>query len=179
MEEKEYSVSEAVRLIGVESHVLRYWEEELHVPVGRSTQGHRMYSERDIALFRRTKELKDCGIQLKAIRLLFEGEERLKDQSDGSEEKEEQEAQQIARSVWKLDRLQPLKEIHVQVDKVLAEGQQAEEPSWESNKYGAGEVQNKQKRREEKTVEQDATYETDDGQNQPAEQRTQDTDDSS
>ena len=113
MEEKEYSVSEAVRLIGVESHVLRYWEEELHVPVGRSTQGHRMYSERDIALFRRTKELKDCGIQLKAIRLLFEGEERLKDQSDGSEEKEEQEAQQIARSVWKLDRLQPLKEIHV------------------------------------------------------------------
>ena len=74
MEEKEYSVSEAVRLIGVESHVLRYWEEELHVPVGRSTQGHRMYSERDIALFRRTKELKDCGIQLKAIRLLFEGE---------------------------------------------------------------------------------------------------------
>ena len=91
MEEKEYSVSEAVRLIGVESHVLRYWEEELHVPVGRSTQGHRMYSERDIALFRRTKELKDCGIQLKAIRLLFEGEERLKDQNDGSEEKEEQE----------------------------------------------------------------------------------------
>lgn len=87
MEEKEYSVSEAVRLIGVESHVLRYWEEELHVPVGRSTQGHRMYSERDIALFRRTKELKDCGIQLKAIRLLFEGEERLKDQSDGSEKK--------------------------------------------------------------------------------------------
>ena len=87
MEEKEYSVSEAVRLIGVESHVLRYWEEELHVPVGRSTQGHRMYSERDIALFRRTKELKDCGIQLKAIRLLFEGEERLKDQNDGSEKK--------------------------------------------------------------------------------------------
>lgn len=179
MEEKEYSVSEAVRLIGVESHVLRYWEEELHVPVGRSTQGHRMYSERDIALFRRTKELKDCGIQLKAIRLLFEGEERLKDQSDGSEEKEEQEAQQIARSVWKLDRLQPLKEIHVQDDKVLAEGQQAEEPTWESNKYGASEVQNKQERREEKTVEQDATYETDDGQNQPAEHRTQDTDDSS
>ena len=40
-------------------------------------------------------------------------------------------------------------------------------------------MQNKQERREEKTVEQDATYETDDGQNQPAEHRTQDTDDSS
>ena len=67
----------------------------------------------------------------------------------------------------------------MQADKVLAEEQQAEEPSWESNKYSAGEVQNKQERREEKTVEQDAAYETDDGQNQPAEHRTQDTDDSS
>ena len=177
MEEKEYSVSEAVRLIGVESHVLRYWEEELHVPVGRSAQGHRMYSERDIELFRRTKELKDCGIQLKAIRLLFEGEERLMDGNDGSEAEGEQETCQIARSVWKLDRLQPL--IHVQADKVLAEEQQAEEPSWESNKYGASEVQNKQERREEKTVEQDAPYETANGQNQSAEHRTQDADTSS
>ena len=62
-----------------------------------------MYSERDIELFRRTKELKDCGIQLKAIRLLFEGEERLMDGNDGSEAEGEQETCQIARSVWKLD----------------------------------------------------------------------------
>ena len=179
MEEKEYSVSEAVRLIGVESHVLRYWEEELHVPVGRSAQGHRMYSERDIELFRRTKELKDCGIQLKAIRLLFEGEERMMDGNDGSEAEGEQETCQIARSVWKLDRLQPTKGACTQADKALAEERQAEEPSWESNKYGASEVQNKQERREEKTVEQDATHETADGQNQSAEHRTQDADTSS
>lgn len=103
MGEKEYSVSEAVRLVGVESHVLRYWEEELHVPVGRSAQGHRMYSEHDIELFRRTKELKDCGIQLKAIRLLFEGEGRLRDQRDGSEAEEGQEISRIARNLRELD----------------------------------------------------------------------------
>ena len=72
MEEKEYSVSEAVRLIGVESHVLRYWEEELQVDIRRTGQGHRIYSEKDVELFRRVRNLKEKGIQLKAIRILLE-----------------------------------------------------------------------------------------------------------
>lgn len=42
MEDKTYSVSEAVRLVGVESHVLRYWEEELHISIQRNAQGHRL-----------------------------------------------------------------------------------------------------------------------------------------
>ena len=75
MDEKEYSVSEAVRLIGVESHVLRYWEEELRVEIGRTPQGHRVYSESDVELFRRVRELKDRGLQLKAIRVLLDGTE--------------------------------------------------------------------------------------------------------
>ncbi|MDY3250700.1 MAG: helix-turn-helix domain-containing protein [Candidatus Choladocola sp.] len=74
MSEKEYSVSEAVRLIGVESHVLRYWEEELKVAIRRTGQGHRVYSEEDIRMFRKVKELKEKGIQLKAIRVLLEEE---------------------------------------------------------------------------------------------------------
>ena len=41
MDEKLYSVSEAVRLIGVESHVLRYWEEELNNTIQRTILGHR------------------------------------------------------------------------------------------------------------------------------------------
>ena len=38
MEERSYQVQEAVRLIGVESHVLRYWEEELGITVGRTSR---------------------------------------------------------------------------------------------------------------------------------------------
>ena len=72
MEEKVYSVSEAVRLIGVESHVLRYWEEELQIEIGRTSQGHRIYSPDNIETFRQVKSLKDKGIQLKAIRVLLE-----------------------------------------------------------------------------------------------------------
>ena len=74
MEEKEYSVSEAVRLVGVESHVLRYWEEELRIEIRRSVQGHRIYSEENIELFRRVRELKEKGLQLKAIRLLLDSQ---------------------------------------------------------------------------------------------------------
>ena len=75
MEEKIYSVSEAVRLVGVESHVLRYWEEELKIPIRRSSQGHRLYSERDIELFGKVREWSQKGLQLKAIRLLLNKED--------------------------------------------------------------------------------------------------------
>lgn len=72
MDEKEYSVSEAVRLIGVESHVLRYWEEELQIEIRRNAQGHRLYSEENIETFRCVRALKEKGLQLKAIRLLMD-----------------------------------------------------------------------------------------------------------
>lgn len=71
MEDKTYSVSEAVRLIGVESHVLRYWEEELHISIQRNAQGHRLYSKENIRLFRKVKSWKEKGLQLKAIRILL------------------------------------------------------------------------------------------------------------
>ncbi len=85
MEEKEYSVSEAVRLTGVPSHVLRYWEEELQISIRRTSQGHRIYSGENLELFRQVKELKDKGIQLKAIRVLL----------DETEERDEELAGQI------------------------------------------------------------------------------------
>lgn len=75
MEEKSYSVSEAVRLVGVESHVLRYWEDELNISIQRNAQGHRIYSSRDIKVFRKAKDWKEKGLQLKAIRVLLEQSE--------------------------------------------------------------------------------------------------------
>lgn len=80
MSEKEYSVSETVRLVGVESHVLRYWEEELHIEIRRTSQGHRIYSQKNVDTFCRVKELKDKGLQLKAIRVLLDGTERAENQ---------------------------------------------------------------------------------------------------
>ena len=59
--------AEAVKLTGVKSYVLRYWEDELSIPVGRNELGHRCYTQDDIQLFLNIKELKNRGLQLRAI----------------------------------------------------------------------------------------------------------------
>ena len=62
-----YLISEASRRLHVEAHVLRYWEEELQLEIPRNELGHRYYTEKQLALFQRIKELKELGYQLKAI----------------------------------------------------------------------------------------------------------------
>ena len=71
MSEVRYMISDAARLVDVEAHVLRYWEEELDLPIGRNEMGHRYYTEENIQLFQRIRELKDQGVQLKAIKMLI------------------------------------------------------------------------------------------------------------
>ncbi len=69
--EKIYMISDAAKKVEVEAHVLRYWEEELEIPAKRNEMGHRCYTEEDISRFRRVKELKEQGLQLKAIRQML------------------------------------------------------------------------------------------------------------
>lgn len=69
--EKIYLISDASRKVQVESHVLRYWEDELKLPVKRNELGHRYYTEEDITEFREIKRLKEQGLQLKAIRMIL------------------------------------------------------------------------------------------------------------
>ena len=69
--EKRYTVRQAVTMTGVKSYVLRYWEEELDLRIGRNELGHRYYTPFDIQLFLKINELKNRGLQLKAIRTLI------------------------------------------------------------------------------------------------------------
>lgn len=69
--EKGYMISDAARLVEVENHVLRYWEEELELPIPRNEMGHRFYRESDIKLLRSVKDLKEQGFQLRAIKKLL------------------------------------------------------------------------------------------------------------
>lgn len=66
--EKIYMISDAAKSVKVEAHVLRYWEEELKLPVRRNEMGHRFYTQEDIRTLQRIRELKEEGLQLKAIR---------------------------------------------------------------------------------------------------------------
>lgn len=83
--EKIYMISDAAKNVKVEAHVLRYWEEELKLPVRRNEMGHRFYMEEDIKLFQRIKDLKDQGLQLKAIRNLLAREREQEGQKEGQE----------------------------------------------------------------------------------------------
>lgn len=67
--ERRYMISDAAKLVDVEAHVLRYWEEELEINIPRNEMGHRYYTESIIQLFKNVKELKDRGFLLKAIKL--------------------------------------------------------------------------------------------------------------
>lgn len=72
VEEKQLKISEMTKKVGVEAHVLRYWEEELGLPIKRNSLGHRYYTEDDVEQFMQIKEWKDKGIQLKGIKSILE-----------------------------------------------------------------------------------------------------------
>ena len=74
-------ISDAANIVQVESHVLRYWEEELELTIPRNELGHRYYTQENIQEFLRIKELKERGYQLKAIRLILQDEKERKEES--------------------------------------------------------------------------------------------------
>ena len=71
MEKVRYMISDAADMVHVETHVLRYWEEELELAIPRNEMGHRYYTRENIKEFQKIKELKEQGYQLKAIRMIL------------------------------------------------------------------------------------------------------------
>lgn len=66
--EKRRMISDAARELDVETHVLRYWEEELDLPIPRNEMGHRYYGDKEIKLLIEVKKQKENGAQLKEIK---------------------------------------------------------------------------------------------------------------
>lgn len=76
MKETRYLISETAKLVQVEPHVLRYWEEELGLSIKRNEMGHRYYTDKDLEIFQKIKELKKEGLQLRTIKeKIHEGEQ--------------------------------------------------------------------------------------------------------
>ena len=85
MESVRYMISDAANIVNVESHVLRYWEEELELNIPRNEMGHRYYTEENIAQFHKIKEWKEQGYQLKAIRMMIHSKDPDMDQEEDME----------------------------------------------------------------------------------------------
>jgi len=69
-----FRIGEAAGLVGVETHVLRYWEGEFKVRPQRSKSGQRMYRRKDIATFMRIRRLlHDQGFTIAGARKALKG----------------------------------------------------------------------------------------------------------
>ncbi len=72
MGDSKYLISEMSKILQLEPHVLRYWEEELEFDIARNEMGHRYYTEKDLRRFLKVKELKKNGMQLREIKSVLE-----------------------------------------------------------------------------------------------------------
>jgi DNA-binding transcriptional MerR regulator len=52
-----YRIGEVAEIVGVETHVLRYWEGEFRIRPQRQASGQRAYRRKDLAQFLRIKRL--------------------------------------------------------------------------------------------------------------------------
>ena len=85
MDEVRYMISEAAKRVDVESHVLRYWQRELALPISRNEMDQRYYKESDIELLRKIKLMKKQGFGLKAIKM-FIANQNMPDSLDANTE---------------------------------------------------------------------------------------------
>lgn len=80
-----YLIADVAKKVQVETHVLRYWEEELDLKIQRNEMGRRIYTQEDVERFVNICKWKEQGLQLKAIRTLLAEEKKQRTSSGKSQ----------------------------------------------------------------------------------------------
>ena len=87
--EPRYVISIAARIVGVQTHTLRYYERIGIIEPSRSRGNVRLYSERDIARLRRVKTLMDdLGVNLAGVEVILRMARRMTELQQEMEEME-------------------------------------------------------------------------------------------
>jgi MerR family transcriptional regulator/heat shock protein HspR len=87
--EPRYVISVAAKLLGFQTHTLRYYEKIGIIEPSRSKGNIRLYSERDIAQFRRIKTLMDdLGVNLAGAEVILRMAQRINELQHHTEELE-------------------------------------------------------------------------------------------
>ena len=77
-QEPKYVISVAARMVGVQTHTLRYYERIGIIEPSRSSGRIRLYSEKDIAQLRRVKTLmEELGVNLAGVEVIMRMVERI------------------------------------------------------------------------------------------------------
>ena len=88
VQDKDYlSIKEVADILDTEGYVLRFYEKELNLDIKRNAKGHRMYSLEDVELLRKIQDMREKGLQLKAIENIVH---------DGSSEEEKETYEQLS-----------------------------------------------------------------------------------
>jgi len=76
--EPRYVISVTARMLGVQTHTLRYYEKIGIIEPARSRGNIRLYSERDIARLRRARTLMDdLGVNLAGVEVIIRMAQRM------------------------------------------------------------------------------------------------------
>ena len=77
-DEPRYVISVVSRMLGIQTHTLRYYERVGIIEPHRSQGNMRLYSERDITLLRRAKTLmEDLGVNLAGAEVILRMAQRM------------------------------------------------------------------------------------------------------
>lgn len=61
------TVKDVSEMLETEAYVLRFYEKELNLNIKRNAKGHRVYTMEDVELFKQIQDMREQGLQLKAI----------------------------------------------------------------------------------------------------------------
>ena len=87
--EPRYVISIAARMLGIQTHTLRYYEKIGIIEPPRSRGNTRLYSERDITHLRRVKALMDeLGVNLAGVEVILRMAQRMTELQQHIEELE-------------------------------------------------------------------------------------------
>ena len=87
--EPRYVISVAARMVGVETHTLRYYERVGIIKPSRSQGNIRLYSESDVNLLKRVKSLmEELGVNLAGIDVIIRMTQRMSELQSRIEELE-------------------------------------------------------------------------------------------
>lgn len=67
-------MKDVAEMLETEAYVLRFYEKELNLNIKRNSKGHRVYTLEDVELFRKIQEMREQGLQLKAIETIVHDE---------------------------------------------------------------------------------------------------------
>ncbi len=79
-----YSITELSESLNITDHALRFYEKEFGLKVPKDSRGRRFYTTELANLMYQIKEMRDQGLELKAIRKILEDENIIRDNSTGA-----------------------------------------------------------------------------------------------